>query len=483
MNIIVAICKKNNGIGKDCGIPWQIKEDMKYFKDTTSFKKHLVGENVVIMGRKTWESIPDKFKPLEKRVNIIVSETLNNNSVSEFKNTYVANSLENALKFCKKNEQCNQNIFVIGGERLYKEAILHKECHYLYITEIYKEYECDTFFPKIELNKFSVSSVSKFKYNEKEKVYFRYLTYINNSYNDRLKESVYKNLEEQQYIETLQKILDNGVENKDRTNVGTLSIFGERFKYNLREFFPAITTKRIFMRGIFEELMLYISGKTDNKILNEKKIHIWDGNTTRDFLDSRGLNHYQEGDMGETYGFNFRHYGADYKGCQYNYEGEGFDQIENVINLIKNNPTSRRILINLYNPATQHKAALPACLCQYQFYVNTKEKTLSLQIYLRSSDFFLANNWNACTGAFLVHMICNLRDIDLTPGDLTVITGDTHIYLSHIEAVKENLKRTPRPPCKLVLKEPKDDLRDYTYSDIQLIGYHPYPSIKAEMAV
>jgi thymidylate synthase len=119
----------------------------------------------------------------------------------------------------------------------------------------------------------------------------------------------------------------------------------------------------------------------------------------------------------------------------------------------------------------------------YQFYVDTKNKKLNLQIYIRSSDFFLANNWNTCTGSFLVYMICNLKDIDLTPGELSVITGDTHIYLSHVEAVKENLKRTPKPFPKLSINNEKEKLEDYTWEDFKLIGYSPMPNISAPMAV
>ena len=169
----------------------------------------------------------------------------------------------------------------------------------------------------------------------------------------------------------------------------------------------------MFLRGIFEELMLYLRGQTDNKILNEKGIAIWDGNTSRDFLDKRGLSHYEEGDMGETYGFNFRHFGGEYLGCSHQYEKgkDGFDQLANLIHLIKNDPASRRMIISLWNPYTNHKAALPSCLCWYQFYVDTERKELHSQIYLRSSDFFLANNWNVCTGAILVHLLCNLEGI------------------------------------------------------------------------
>ena len=229
--------------------------------------------------------------------------------------------------------------------------------------------------------------------------------------------------------------------------------------------------------------MFYISGKTDNTILTEKNIHVWDGNTTREFLDNRGLSHYPEGDLGETYGFNFRHYGAEYKTCDENYKGQGFDQLANVIDLIKNNPNSRRIIIDLWNSSTLHKAALPPCLCKYQFYINTNDKKLDLMIYIRSSDYFLANNWNAATGALFVHLICNLEGIDLTPGTLTVVTGDTHLYTSHVDQAKENIIRKPRPFPKLIVKNKKQNIEDFTYEDIELIGYKPYPSIKASMAV
>ena len=204
----------------------------------------------------------------------------------------------------------------------------------------------------------------------------------------------------------------------------------------------------------------------------------------REFLDKRGLTHYEEGDMGETYGFNFRHFGGEYLGCSTEYKkGEhGFDQVANLIHLIKNDPTSRRMIITLWNPHTNHKAALPSCLCWYQFYVDTEAEELHAQIYLRSSDFFLANNWNVCTGAILVHLLCNLEGINLTPGTLKVITGDTHLYLNHLEQAKINLTRKPKPFPKLIIKEKKENIEDFTYEDLNVIGYNPYPGIKAEMS-
>ena len=480
MKLIVAIDNKN-GIGKYNTIPWYIKEELKYFKKITSHTTDFMKKNVVIMGRNTWESIPDNNKPLSNRINIVLTSNEHYFKDSNYKDTYSVSSLEEALTFI--NQQFianNENIFIIGGEKLYKEAMEHPLCSHLYITEIYETYDCDKYFPKITEN-FKLNFVSNFKNDNT--TYYRNLVYTNiNNMNIEFS-NLWNNKEEYQYLYTLKKILNKGIKTEDRTGVGTLSIFGEMFKYDLENTFPLLTTKRMFVRGIFEELMFYLSGKTDNKILKNKNVNIWNDNTSRDFLDKRGLTHYPEDDMGETYGFNFRHYGAEYKTCKEDYTGQGFDQLKYAIDLIKNNPSSRRIIIDIWNYSTLDKASLPPCLCKYQFNVDQTNNKLNLMIYIRSSDFFLANNWNVCTGAFLVHMICNLNGVNLTPGILTVVTGDTHLYLTHIDAVNQNLNRTPKPFPKLVIKEKKDNIEDFEYSDMNILGYKPYPNIPAKMAI
>ena len=279
-------------------------------------------------------------------------------------------------------------------------------------------------------------------------------------------------------------ILVLGYERIDRTLIGTYVLPGICLKYDISKNFPISTTKKIVLRWIFEELKLYISGKTDAKILSNQGIKIWDGNTSREFLDKRGLVDYPEGDMGETYGFNFRHFGGQYKDCQTEYDQTvGYDQLANVIHLLKTDPTSRRIIINLWNPSTQHKAALPSCLFYYQFCVNPVKKELHCIIHLRSSDYFLANNWNTCTGTLLTHMLCNLEGIDLTPGTITVMVSDAHIYKSHIEQVNTNLSREPYPYPILKVKEKKNNIEDFSFKDFELIGYKSHDSIRAEMAV
>ena len=483
INVIVAYCKKNNGIGFKNNIPWNLRSELKYFKEITTRKDENHSSNIVIMGRKTWDSLPKK--PLPNRTNIILSKAMDNDTIAsieeKYENTFVKRDLDVYLKELDIDNEHNSlfNVYIIGGSQIYEEVMNMNINLNIYATEIYTEFECDTFFPNINDETFALTHVSEFK--KENGIYFRHKIY--KLRNCTLTDELWINAEDKQYLETLKEIMNEGQENIDRTNVGTKSIFGQQYKYNLRDTFPALTTKRIFFRGIFEELMLYLTGKTDNNILNDKKIHIWNGNTTREFLDNRGLKNYPVGDMGETYGFNFRHFGAKYIDCNQDYSGQGTDQLSNILHLIKNDPHSRRIIINLWNAATLNNAALPACLCMYQFYVNTTKKELNLQIYIRSSDFFLANNWNACTGALLVHMICYLKDIDLTPGFLTVVTGDTHIYNSHNQQVIENLKRTPKPFPKLIIHEEKANLQEYTFEDLKLIDYTPCKNISAPMAV
>jgi dihydrofolate reductase/thymidylate synthase len=509
INLIVAHTFKKTpkgeyGIGIKNKLPWSIKEDLINFKNITTLvpnDKNIKYFNVVVMGRKTWESLPLNFKPLPNRINVVISNQdiiINNKNVivskwEDFENHLINYQNKYNSEHTNENIMINE-IFIIGGQQIYNLALKTRKINKLYITEVYKNIQCDTYindylnkeFINTELNDFALTYVSKF--NTSEENNYRFMTYYNVKNYDDVKilnqDILWCNKEEMNYLNVMREILENGIEREDRTGTGTISTFGNQLKFNLRDTFPISTTKRMFLRGIFEELKLYLTGKTDNKILQEKNIHIWDGNTSREFLDKRGLTHYPEGDMGETYGFNMRHYGGKYEGCDKNYDNTvGFDQLEYVIDLLKNNPTSRRIIINLWNPATQENAALPSCLCQYQFYVNTQSRELSLQIYIRSSDYFLANNWNTCTGALFVHMLCNVNGINFTPGDLSVVIGDTHLYKTHLEQVKENLMRKPYPFPMLKVKKSVNDITEFEFEDFELIGYRAYPRIAADMSV
>jgi len=480
-NIIVCYCNKN-GIGRENTIPWRISDDLKHFKLITTGQNEYNLPNTVIMGRKTWESLPRECRPLKDRYNIVLSSKKN---FQDSDRVHYINSNINAtidyINELNDKQEISNNVFIIGGEEIYKQFMENyiDLIDKIYVTELYSTITCDKYFPKIDTNKFKITKVSEFK--KDKSINYRYLTY-----QKRTDMSKYINKEEQQYIDLIDNILQNGLSRDDRTGEGTISIFAPyTMKFNLNDTFPLCTLKKGFFRAVFEELMLYIRGQTDNGILQEKNIHIWDGNTTREFLDKRGLTELPEGDMGETYGFNMRHYGGNYVNCKTKYDKKnGFDQLEYVINEIKHNPYSRRILINLWNPKTAENAALPSCLHQYQFYVDTKNKTLNLQIYLRSSDVFLANNWNACTGALFVHLLCNLKDINLTPGILSMVCGDAHIYKNHIELSKQMITRESYPYGKLIVKKKVDKIEEFTYEDINIIGYKSHPNdLKGKMAV
>ena len=461
-NLIVAMDNKR-GIGKDGKIPWHIPADLQFFKGTTL-------NSTIIMGRKTWDYLP--IKPLEDRVNIVITKT-------RIDNILTFNSLESALAYTQREN--HSKIFIIGGEQLYNEAIHNSYCVGIYATRILKTYDCDTFFPNISQDRFYLSEVSKFK--EYKNIFYRNYVYNISSikYFNRSNKIEYTNQEEFNYLYLMNKIIKNGLERDDRTGVGTLSLFGEKLSYDISDTFPILTTRKQFFRGIFEELMFYLRGQTDNNILTEKGLHIWTNNTTREFLDKRGLTDYEEGDMGETYGFNFRHFGGKYTSCKDN-DG-GFDQLEEVIRLIKNDPTSRRIIISLWNPNTNNKASLPSCMCFYQFYVDTKNKRLNVQVYIRSSDYLLANNWNTCTASLFVYLLCNTKGIDLTPGKVDVIMGDVHLYKNHLDIAKELINQRPKPFPKLHIKVKKDKITEFEYDDIKLLGYEPMTGKKVKMAI
>ena len=468
-SIIAAKTFLKNGIGKNNMLPWRLNDDMKHFKLITNCNSlsHINLKNSIIMGRNTWESLPNK--PLENRLNIVVSNTLyNKNKNNNLKNITFINCFNKALDIANKE---SNNIFVIGGGKLYKQAIQHNLCSKLYITDIYNNFNCDSFFPEIKNSKFVLSNISEFK--QEQNINYRYLFYenINN-----LTREPFKNNEELQLFNLYTNIINNGEIKDNRTNNKIYSIFSpNKLKYNLEDTFPICSTKQIFIRGIFEELMFILRGQTNNNILKEKNITIWNGNTTRDFLDQNNLYHLNVDDMGETYGFNMRYFGEKYINCNSSYKNNkhNSDQLKYLINLLYSDRNSRRMIINLWNPNSLNNCSLPPCLMLYQFNISNSNK-LNLQINLRSSDVYLANNWNTVYGALFVHLLCNLKDINLTPGILTVNIGDAHIYDTHIQAVHEQMTRTPKPFPKLQVLNKKKDITEFEFNDIKLLGYNPY---------
>lgn len=286
--------------------------------------------------------------------------------------------------------------------------------------------------------------------------------------------------EELQYLNLIQKILDTGAKKGDRTGTGTIGVFGAQMRYSLRDgVFPLLTTKKTFYRGIAEELFWFIRGSTNAKELQEKNVRIWDGNSSREYLDSLGLQHREVGDLGPVYGFQWRHFGAEYVDMHKDYSGKGIDQLANVINTIKNKPEDRRIIMCAWNPADLSLMALPPCHCLVQFYVANGE--LSCQLYQRSADMGLGVPFNIASYALLTVMIAHVTG--LQPGEFIHTLGDAHVYSNHVEALQEQLQRAPRPFPTIRVKRKVENIEDFKFDDFEVTGYDPHPSISMKMAV
>ena len=262
-----------------------------------------------------------------------------------------------------------------------------------------------------------------------------------------------------QYLDLLREIRDNGVTKTDRTGVGTKSIFGHQMRFNLQDGFPLLTTKKVFLKGIIYELLWFLKGDTNIKFLTDNNVHIWD-----EWAD-------ENGDLGYVYGKQWRSWETT--------DGRVIDQISQAVDLIKNHPDSRRILVTAWNPAEIDKMALPPCHCLFQFYV--ADGKLSCQLYQRSADTFLGVPFNIASYALLTMMLAQVCGLE--PGEFIHTTGDTHIYLNHLEQVNEQLSREPRPLPKMIINPDVKSIFDFKYEDFKLEGYDPYPVIKAPVAV
>ena len=262
-----------------------------------------------------------------------------------------------------------------------------------------------------------------------------------------------------QYLDLLQRIVNEGTRKEDRTGTGTLSIFGHQMRFNLEEGFPLLTTKKLHLKSIIHELLWFLKGDTNVKYLQENGVRIWN-----EWAD-------ENGELGPVYGHQWRSWP--------NYNGGHVDQIQDIVNALKNNPDSRRMIVSAWNVAEVDQMALPPCHCLFQFYVANGK--LSLQLYQRSADTFLGVPFNIASYALLTMMMAQVSG--LKPGDFIHTTGDTHLYLNHLEQAKEQLKRTPRTLPRMVINPNVTSIFDFKYDDFTLEGYDPLPHIKAEVSV
>jgi len=284
---------------------------------------------------------------------------------------------------------------------------------------------------------------------------------------------------EKAYVELLQKVLNTG-EKRQTRNATTYSLFGETLEFDISERFPLLTTKRVYWNGVMKELLWFLKCDTNSKHLEEKKVNIWKGNSSREYLDSIGLKDNAEGDCGPVYGYQWRNFGGDYISENNPKNGNGIDQLNIIIKLIKKDPTSRRIFMSAWNPTQMREMCLPPCHVSYQFYVHGDGR-LDCQLYQRSADLFLGVPFNIASTALLTYIIANITG--KKPGKIRIIIGDAHIYENHIDVVKQQIAREIRELPTLDIKNTHEKPEQYDEEDFEITDYKPHPTLKAEMVV
>ena len=456
-NVILAHDNKN-GIGKNNELPWFFPSDMRYFKNVTS-PSNFFDTSIVIMGRKTMESIPNNFLP--NRINIVISKTYNEKK----EDLHVVDDFNKAHDIAYTYEGCK--IWIIGGSSIYDMAFRHKDLDKIFITKINDTFNCDTF---ITLPTMKIKT--KYKFTEKE---------TNTGEICNLEfcecEPIYN--AEQTYLHLLEDIMKNGNLRQTR-NAKVYSDFSREIKFDVSKKFPLLTTKKMFWKGIVEELLFFIRGETDTIKLNEKGVRIWEGNTTREFLDMMSekneiFKNYNIGEMGPMYGYQWRYFNKPY-----GKDKGGIDQFTNLVELIKKDKNSRRLLMTDFNPEQVCEGVLYPCHSLIlQFYCDGDN--LSVKMYQRSADLFLGLPFNIASTALLLYIIAKL--VNMKPHIVTLTLGDCHIYEKHIEQVKKQLSRLPYelptvtiPNFDTIEQVEQSNLKDYIVND-----YKCYPGIKAEM--
>jgi thymidylate synthase len=262
-----------------------------------------------------------------------------------------------------------------------------------------------------------------------------------------------------QYHDLMERIVADGAEKRDRTGTGTLSVFGHQMRFNLAEGFPLVTTKKLHVKSIIYELLWFLAGDTNVKYLNDHGVTIWD-----EWADERG-------ELGPVYGHQWRSWPRP--------DGGAIDQIAHVVEMIRRNPDSRRLIVTAWNPADVDKMALPPCHCLFQFYVANSR--LSCQLYQRSADVFIGVPFNIASYALLTMMVAQVTGYQ--PGEFIHTLGDAHLYLNHLEQARLQLSRVPRPLPRVTINPAVTDLFAFRYEDFALTGYDPHPHIKAQVAV
>jgi len=497
-------------------LPWpMIKEDMDFFRRITCQTHEPSQINAIIIGYNTWLTLPNIYKKNIKRKNIIISRSFSTDKITGTEK-YVE-SLDDALSYASTISNLD-NIYVIGGAAIYDIALGHPLLDTIYLTYIKHSYPADNeieqqiYFPLththlndfVANNSLVLASVSD-KYNDIGKnICFNFKKYVCTEKFREIYAATKKNqriiyskqcttlinsdkddIGEFQYLTLIKTIMSKGIFKQTR-NAITKSIFGYQLRYDLAEGYPISTVKKSYPKTIFEELMWMIRGQTNVKKLQEKNVHIWDKNSTKEYLEKYNLP-YEEGDIGPGYGFQMRYFGAKYLDCHADYHGQGVDQLNECINLINNDPHSRRIIIDLWNCVDVPKMSLPACHINYNFGVDLYDKPLAsgtkgkLNCHLLQRSWDVLLGWNTTTAALLTYLLAH--HCNLNPGILVHSITDAHLYKEHIDsgAINKLLNRRPRkfPSIKFIKKH--DSIEKYEFNDLVIENYYPCPPIIAGM--
>lgn len=508
LNMIVAVGNKTkNGaypIGKKGGMPWNCKEDLQWFKEVTMGYP-------VIMGRRTFESIK---KPLIGRLNIVISKTTYENT----DDVYYVKSVEEAIELAKEK---SEKAFIIGGGTIYNYVLEKNYIDYAYVDELNVNIEnADTHIFFDFQNRPSWARVGRRIEIVKDFAYASVYEKLNG----------HKNNVDSAYLELGKKILKEGTKKKSRAG-NVYSLFGQQLRFNLKDGLPMLTTKKMFSKGVIHELLWFLKGDTNIKYLVDNNVHIWDDDAYRHFINitkdlykdaeyprtitkeefiNGVINEYTLPEINYTYGDLGPVYGAQWT----NWNGT-INQINNVIETLKNNPDDRRIMISAWNPSDIHNMALPPCHYCCQFYTkemtfnerkiwfiqnirnteldnmtneymdefNVPKRKLSCMFQMRSNDFPCGNPFNLLSYSVLTHMIAQCVNMDVD--ELIFNGGDVHIYENQIPAFVEQLSRNPYKYAlpHLELNPNIKNIEDFKYEDIKIIGYDSYPAIKFPLSV
>ncbi len=471
-NIIVEI-DKTGGISSKGRKPWIRPHNMRclttFFRDKTLSNSNNGKQNVIIMGRRTWDLL-DTDLPFDGRVNVVISKTLKRDVSSGI---FIFQSFEDALLEISKHKSYGE-VWVIGGEQIFDIAIKYIYlCNSIYVTKFKSNYECDQRFPYNEL-----LELTNYTFDE---------IATGNLEFDRLLFHPKIIHQEQKYIELLKYVSDNGIQRPGvYKDLNTRSIFGRSIKIDVRRNIPILTTKKMYIDKIIHELLFFVNGKTNTKELKDVGIDRWDIYTDKNSTSKYGLS---EGDIGQSYGFQLRHYNGTYIGYEHDYSGEGIDQLKIVIDGLRHKEWDNNHIFTLYNPnilSTSLYTPNHGILCQ--FFVEyiavengVNKKHISCMVYQQQSDIFNDLPYVLAFYSILLYMICQI--VDAKPNELIINICNAYIYDKNNQQIDNQCKRTPYPWTTLQFKhlDRLKDIEDFSIESFNVMKYISHPRMVGDM--